>query len=712
MSETQRRLVWTTEKVKEAEKKLDDGYILKGYEIPFFEKKPGLRKAGISFSFSDFELEEYLKCKLDITYFIENYCFVKSEDGLYHKMSLRDYQYDIVDLFKNNKMNILMASRQVGKTIVSSIFILHFMLFNNSKNVLLAANILDTSQEVLDKMKTIYSYLPFFLQQGIEVWNVNQIKFENMCRAKAFAMTKNASIGNTGDLVYIDEFAHIQNNIANKFYKSIFPTLTSIENSKMIITSTPNGYNLFYKLLTDSEREKNDPLKKNFGTLRVYWYQVPGRNVTYIKLNSYYLQHFNLTKEMVFNQTKKKYNPNDLKDNNKIPIVEMKKDPNSGEDWIHIQNSEELTFEKIQKTEFINKDDEVVHSSKVATLSTWKQDTTNDIGGEDNFNQEYDLRFTAGSRSVINEESIKRLTEGKVKYKSFSYLDNFDKIKWSWEESLQFREDWEESRRKNMYGLISIDVSEGLGQDYSVINMFELKYKDFELIEKQKDKYSSIQDFFTTEQFGVFRSNIVSVEQLSEMVYILIYEFFDPDKFKAIIEYNNDGKSLLVSLKNVFDGENNYSGFPIMKFKHRVDAQEKTKGLKVGNFKNKYVRDYQERIEFQDIVANEDNTIKEIGTFIAHTTNAGNVIYKGDGSNDDLVMTLVNMSQAWHNTSFRELIEEYHQANKTPKIDKLINDILYSEKTTGTDYNSFFDAKSKTIRNNKPPGSIVAKDII
>lgn len=115
MSETQRRLVWTTEKVKEAEKKLDDGYILKGYEIPFFEKKPGLRKAGISFSFSDFELEEYLKCKLDITYFIENYCFVKSEDGLYHKMSLRDYQYDIVDLFKNNKMNILMASRQVGK---------------------------------------------------------------------------------------------------------------------------------------------------------------------------------------------------------------------------------------------------------------------------------------------------------------------------------------------------------------------------------------------------------------------------------------------------------------------------------------------------------------------------------------------------------------------------------------------------------------------
>ena len=697
-----KRVVWTTEKVEEAKKLLDDGYILKGYEIPFFEKKPGLRKSGISFSFSDFELEEYTRCKIDIKYFIENYCYVKSEDGLYRKMKLRDYQYDIIDLLDNNKNNIVMASRQVGKTIVASIFILHFMLFNNTKNVLLAANILDTSQEVLDKMKIIYSYLPFFLQQGIDVWNVNQIKFENMCRAKAFAMTKNASIGNTGDLVYIDEFAHIQNNIANNFYKSIFPTLTSIENSKLIISSTPNGYNLFYKLITDSEREKNDPLKKNFGTLRVYWYQVPGRNVTYIKLNQYYLQHYELTKEMVFDQCKEKFNPNDEVNSNGIPIVDMKKDTNSGEDWVHIQNSENLRFEDIIKTEFINKQNEHIHSSKIGVLSTWKQDTINDIGGEDNFNQEYDLRFTSGSRSVISEEVIKRLTEGKVKYSSYNHLDNFNRIKWNWEESLTFKEGWEESRRKNIYGLISIDVSEGLGQDYSVINMFELKYKDFDLIDTQKDKYSNFQDFFQVEQFGVFRSNIVSVEQLAEMAYILIYEFFDPDKVKVVVEYNNDGKSFLISLKNVFDGENNYSGFPIMKFKHSIDAKEKTKGLKVGGHKNKYVRDYQERIEFQDIIVNHDETIKEIGTFIAHTTNAGNVIYKGDGSNDDLVMTVVNMGQSWRNNSFRELMEEYHIQNKSPKIDKIVNEVLYSEKTTGTDYNSFFNAKNKALKSGLP----------
>jgi hypothetical protein len=578
-------------------------------------------------------------------------------------------------------------------TITAAIYILHFMMFNNTKNVLLAANVLDTSKEVLDKMKNIYEYLPFFLQQGIVVWNVGQITFENKSRAKAFAMTKNASIGNTGDLVYIDEFAHIPNNVANKFYKSIFPTLASIENSKMIITSTPNGFNLFHKLLTDAEREDTDPLKNNFKSLRVYWYQVPGRNVTYMKINSHLLPQYYLTQEMMYEQCKELFNPNDKVTTNGIPIVEMKPDSNSGQMWIRIQNNEKLKFENIITTEFINERGERVHCSNVAQLSTWKLDAMKDIGGEDNFNQEYDLRFAAGSRSVVSEATIERLTNGKKEFKHLHHLDTFKKLKWDWS-ALKFIEDWDESKRKNIHGMITIDVSEGLGQDYSVINMFNLRYKSTDLIKEQKESFQKLQDFFQLSQFGLFRSNVVSVQQLAEICYLLVFEFFDPDKFKIVVEYNNDGKAFLQALKGVFEGENDYSGHVILKFKHRIDAKEKSPGLKVGGLKNQYVKDYQERLENQEFLIYHDVNIQEIGTFISHTTAAGNTVYKGDGAHDDLAMSVVNMSQGWNNSAFKELILDYHDNSNNAILKKMVNEILNNEKSFGTDYGSFFKGKS------------------
>ena len=115
---------------------------------------------------------------------------------------------------------------------------LHFVLFNNSKNVLVTANKLDTAVEVLDKIREIYQRLPFFLQKGISNWNQKFIVFENKSRIKGFATTKTASIGQSADFLYLDEFAYLPDNIAEKFYKSVFPTVANIENSKIIITST------------------------------------------------------------------------------------------------------------------------------------------------------------------------------------------------------------------------------------------------------------------------------------------------------------------------------------------------------------------------------------------------------------------------------------------------------------------------------------------
>lgn len=695
MAEKERKIVWTTKKVEDAAQKLNDGYILPNHENPFWERTVGLRKKGISFGFTGIEYDEYVKCKLDVKYFANNYCYIKVEDGHYKQMSIRDYQYDILDLYNNNKYSILMASRQVGKTVMASVYILHFMLFNNTKNVLLAANILDTSKEVLDKIKEIYSYLPFFLQQGIDVWSVTQIKFQNKCRAKAFAMTKTASIGNTGDLVYVDEFAHINTTVANKFYKSIFPTLTNIENSKMIITSTPNGYNLFHKLLTDAEREDSDPLKNNFGSLRVYWYQVSGRNVTYLKINPHLLPQFNLTLEDVFDQCKKLYDPVDKVSKNNIPIVQLKYDPDTGLPVIHIQNSESLTFETIGMTEFINRDDDPVHCTSIALISTWKIDTTKDIGGEDNFNSEYDLRFSSGSKNVLSESTIERLMENK---KPFEHIksDVFKKLRWDYS-ALKFVEGFDESIRKQIHIMLSIDISEGLGQDYSVINMFSLGYKSIDLIEQQKGSYQTLSDFFQLTQFGMFRTNVVSHAQLAEMAYLLIFEYFDPNKVKAVVEYNNDGKAFFAEIKNVFENNNDYSGYVMLKFKHRIDAVQKNYGLKVGTLKNLYVKDYQDRMENQDFLICNETNIKEVGTFIKHTTNAGNTVYKGDGSCDDTAMTLVNMSQGWKSEGFKELIYDYHEENGREVIKGLVNSILNKDVRIGTDYNSFFNAKNSSV---------------
>lgn len=699
MVKNERRMVWTTKNVQQAIDKMDDGYILTYHESPFFDKKIGHRKEKITFKISKDEYTEYAKCKADVKYFANNYIFAKTEDGSFKNIELRDYQEDIIDLIDNNKYSIICASRQIGKTVTTAIYILHYMLFNNTKNVLIAANKLDTAQEILDKIKNLYTYLPFFLQQGIETWNQSVIKFENGCRAKAFAMTKTSSIGNTGDFVYLDEFAHIPENLAQAFYKSIMPTLSSIENGKMVISSTPNGLNLFHKLLMDAEREEGDPEKNTFGSMWVYWYQVPGRNVTYMKLNPGKMKLNHLSIEMIYKQCQDIYNPDGLKElPNKKPPIEIKTDPNSGAIDIHIQNTKKVKYEDICKLEFLNKKGETVNINEVANISTWKLDAIKDIGGEESFNQEYDLRFINSSKSILSETTMEKLTESKEKFQYKKY-DEFKRLKWNYE-NLIWKKTFNDLTRKKIFGCITVDVSEGLGQDYSVINIFQLKYKDENTLNENMDNISSDKDIFQFEQIGMFRSNVVSVHQLAEILYLISFEFFNPDFFKIIIEYNNDGKTLISNLKYVFDQKNNYAPYILMKFKHRHDAKDFSYGLRVSTNKRHFVKDYQEKIEDDSIIVTESTCIKEIGTFIKHVTAYGNVTYKADGtSNDDTTMTLVFLSQSFNNHSFTYLTDDFMKNYIVPLyIKNILNSIKYMNKeiTQGTDYGIFFDAKQAT----------------
>jgi hypothetical protein len=660
-----KQIIWTSEMISEATEKINNGFVLSRLDNPFYEKTVGLRNQGIKFKMSEWEQDEYIKCALDVHYFAEKYCYVKGDDGQPIIIELRDYQKKILDNFTNNRFNILMASRQVGKTVCSSITILHYSLFNNNKNVLVTANKLDTSIEILDKIREIYQRLPFFLQQGIVNWNQKFMTFENKSRIKGFATTKTSSIGQAADFLYLDEFAHIPENIAEKFYKSVFPTVSNIDNSKIIITSTPNGLNLFHKLLTEAEKPEGE--KSSYVADRVYWWQVPKRFVTYIRINSKKIESFEIKKEEIFQYLSSKYILNK---------IEMKFDHEIKKWVIHVYNSEDCQEEDILKEEYRG-----IRFLEFSEITTWKKQAIKNIGGEDAFNQEYDIRFINSSRNLLSEGLIDELTKNKKEYE-WRELPEFDRLKFSYRDLswVKSEEIYIPEQKKNIKVIISVDLSEGLGQDYSVINIFKLGIKDVETIERQKSKFKSIVDFSKLEQIGLYRSNVISVKELSELLYILCFEYFNPDNVKVILEINTYGNELLAHLPNVFEGNNDYGSYIFMRYKHRQDAVDEKIGIKIGDNKNLLVKEYQERMESKSIQINHDLNISEVTTFIGHTTNAGNTRYAADGSsNDDIVMTLVSLSSVFSKVQFSQMVDEYINDFSDEETKKYINEFMNGE---------------------------------
>ncbi|NBO23587.1 hypothetical protein EBU94_09665, partial [bacterium] len=279
-------------------------------------------------------------------------------------------------------------------TINAAIAMLHYVTFNNDKNIMIVANIAATTVEIVDKIKNIYTLLPFFLKIGIKNWNQKTIIFENGCRIKSSARSKTPAIGFTIDFLYIDEFAHIPANIIENYYTAVYPVVSAIENSKIIITSTPNGMNKFYQILTDAERPDGDPLKNSYRALRVYWYQVPGRFVTYCRLNPFRLKEFGITKEVVYKQIEDHFS--------KRTKVQMKFDSELTKDVIHVFNNDNVSDEEV-KSFILNLNDQEVSIRSLSEVTTWKEESIKNIGGEDAFNQEFGLRFINDSKSLLNE---------------------------------------------------------------------------------------------------------------------------------------------------------------------------------------------------------------------------------------------------------------------------------------------------------------------
>lgn len=231
---------------------------------------PNLKPVGVQQRFTPHQVEEYIKCSNDPRYFVKNYVKIVAVDKGLVPFEMYDYQEELIDTLHNNRFVIGKLPRQTGKTTTVGSYLLHYVLFNQNVNIAILANKQTTAIEILSRIKMAYEYLPKWLQQGVIEWNKGSIVLENGSRIIASATSSSAIRGGSFNCILLDEFAHIPTQIAEEFFTSVYPTITSGQSTKMFIISTPNGLNMFYYYWKGAINKQN-----GYVPYEVHWSQVP-----------------------------------------------------------------------------------------------------------------------------------------------------------------------------------------------------------------------------------------------------------------------------------------------------------------------------------------------------------------------------------------------------------------------------------------------------
>jgi len=573
VKEAEQSFAWSTKKVNDLIVAMEDGY--KPKMNPFHGGNLNLRKGNIVFEYTQHELMEIKRCATDIIYFANNYCTVMTDDGL-QTITLRGYQEEMLKQFQAERFNICLASRQVGKTICSSIFIAWYVLFNFDRNALVLSNKGATTTEILDKGKVILENLPFFMKPGILKYDVFNSKFDNGCRIIGQTTTKKAAIGFTIHLLFMDEFAHIPHQYIESFYENVYPTVSASKKSKVIITSTPWGFNKFYEIYTAAEKGVSE-----YKPFRIDWWDVPGRD------------------------------------------------------------------------------------------EQWMLNEVQNLGSEEAFNRQYGNQFIASSSLLLDPGSLKKLQNRKLQYVHLEMPELA-------EESLDYKDllwhpefDIEEAKEHHNYWLFSVDIAEGNGGDYSVINIFQVSPMAIEDFDKVVSP-GSMMDFFGLKQIGRFKSNQHPIEDFAKVLYILGFEVFYSENMKMLIEWNTFGSELMKRMETVFPQRNEFDEECIAKFKHRIDARSLSYGLKIKS-DNKPIlcQNFKKAVIQNRIMVTDADTVEECNTF----GKLPNGSYAGQSGNDDMIMSSINASEFLNTVDFTEYVEELFDL-VDPEIQTRIEDIL------------------------------------
>jgi len=234
---------------------------------------PNLKKANVAVEFTPEQIAEFIKCSEDPVYFAKNYVKIVSLDEGLVPFKMWDFQEKLITNFHENRFNIAKLPRQTGKSTTVVSYLMHYAIFNDNVKIAILANKAETSRELLSRLQLSYENLPKWMQHGIVSWNKGSLELENGSKIIAASTSSSAVRGNSFNIIFLDEFAFIPNNIAEQFFSSVYPTISSGKSTKVIIISTPNGMNMFYKLWHDAERHKN-----SYIPLEVHWSSVPGRD--------------------------------------------------------------------------------------------------------------------------------------------------------------------------------------------------------------------------------------------------------------------------------------------------------------------------------------------------------------------------------------------------------------------------------------------------
>ena len=234
---------------------------------------PNLKRANVPVEWTEKQVTEYTKCMDNPLYFIESYIKIVSLDEGLVPFKLYDFQKDMVGTFHKNRFTICKLPRQSGKSTTIIAYLLHYVLFNPNVNVAILANKAATARDLLGRLQLAYEHLPQWLQQGVMSWNKGSLELENGSKILASSTSASAVRGGSYNIIFLDEFAYVPSNVAEQFFSSVYPTISSGKTTKVMIVSTPHGMNMFYKLWVDAENQRN-----SYIPIEVHWSEVPGRD--------------------------------------------------------------------------------------------------------------------------------------------------------------------------------------------------------------------------------------------------------------------------------------------------------------------------------------------------------------------------------------------------------------------------------------------------
>lgn len=479
---------------------------------------PNLKRSNVSLEYTEEQVAEYMKCAADPEYFIKNYVKIVNIDKGFIPFEPYDFQVEIIDSVVENRFVICKMPRQSGKTTTIAALLLHQAIFNIDFNIAILANKLAQAREILSRIQRAYEALPKWLQQGILEWNKGNIELENGSKILASATSSSAIRGGSFNLIYLDEFAFVPKNLQDDFFASVYPTISSGNTSKVLITSTPNGLDMFYKIWVDSENKRND-----YARIDVHWSDVPGRD------------------------------------------------------------------------------------------EKWKKQTISNTS-EDQFRVEFECEFLGSSNTLISPSTLRRLV----------YIDPV--------RSKNNMDIYKEPEPGRVYSIV-VDVSRGIGLDYSVFTVFDVTEFPYKQVAKFRD--NNIEPV-------LFPAYVKAAGNLYNDAYVLIEINDIGGQVADIMHHEYEYENILMTNIRGASGQTIGGGFG-QGSQLGVRTTKAVKRLGCSNLKT--------MIENDQLIVNDFQTIKELSSFVSK----GKSYEAESGENDDLVMTLVLFAWLVEQKYFKEV---------------------------------------------------------